>query len=75
MSFGLFPLKPPAKAPIPESREPKSIRFTPTEWGAIEGEARARGIEPSRFCRQLALTGLSMVQAQAAFQAAGRGTA
>ena len=74
MSDGPMPAKPPAKA-IPQTREPKSIRFMPAEWSAIEDEARARGIEPSRFCRQLALTGLSMLRAQAALEAAGRHTA
>lgn len=69
------PTKPPMKAAIPQTREPKSIRFTPTEWALIEEEARARGIEPSRFCRQLSLTGLSMLRAQAAMEAAGRVTA
>lgn len=68
------PSKPPARV-VPQTREPKSIRFTPAEWAAFEAEALARGIEPSRFCRQCALTGLSMTRAQAAMEAAARVTA
>jgi hypothetical protein len=44
-----------------ESREPKSVRFTPTEWSVITAEALARGLEPSRFCRVLAMTGLKIL--------------
>lgn len=73
--MNLAPSKPPAKIEPPQTREPKSIRFTPTEWAAIEDEARLRGIEPSRFCRQLSLTGLSMLRAQSALEASGRRTA
>ena len=57
--------RPPVKM---ESREPKSIRFTPTEWAAIVQAANARAVEPSRFARKLCLMGLSMTQAQAALE-------
>lgn len=66
------PTKPPMKV---ESRDPKSIRYTPTEWAAIEAAARARGVEPSRFARKLSLMGLSMVHAQEVLEASGRVTA
>lgn len=52
------PTKPPMKV---ESREPKSIRFTPAEWAAITNEALARGVEPSRFCRVLSMTALRVL--------------
>ncbi len=58
--------KPPAKM---ESREPHSIRFSDTEWGAVADEARRRGIEPSRFARKLCLMGLTMARTQAAMEA------
>ena len=47
------------KPPVPmESREPHSIRFTPTEWAEIATEAQARGLEPAVFVRKLALIAL-----------------
>ena len=45
-----------------ESRDPKSIRFCPAEWAAITDAARARGIEPSAFTRDLSLMALMIVQ-------------
>lgn len=60
-----LPVKPPVKM---ESRDPHSIRFSPTEWEQITAAALARGIEPSRFARRLCLTGLSMLRAQAAME-------
>jgi hypothetical protein len=44
-----------------ESREPHSIRFSDTEWGAIAEEAQRRGVEPSRFARMLSITGLKVL--------------
>lgn len=52
--------KPPARM---ESREPKSIRFTPSEWEAIHEAARQRGFEPAVFTRMLAIYALSIAQA------------
>jgi hypothetical protein len=52
------PSKPPVKV---ESREPKSIRFSPAEWAAITEAALARGLEPSRFARGLSLIGLKLL--------------
>ena len=52
------------KPPAPmESREPKSIRFTPTEWDALRDAAGRRGLEPAVFARMLAMYALSIVQA------------
>lgn len=50
--------KPPA---VMESREPKSIRFTPSEWEVITEEARSRGLEPAVFVRMLTMYGLQDV--------------
>jgi len=44
-----------------ESREPKSIRFTPSEWEEIATEARRRSLEPAVFVRMLALFALEDV--------------
>lgn len=52
--------KPLAAAPM-ESREPKSIRFTPTEWEQIGFEARMRGLEPAVFVRMLTIFALEDV--------------
>jgi hypothetical protein len=42
-----------------ESRDlARCIRFTSTEWGEIETEARTEGIEPSRFARSMIFIGL-----------------
>lgn len=46
-----------------ESRTPRSIHFTPSEWAAVEGEARGRGLAPSAFARMLVMYALSIVQA------------
>lgn len=48
-------------APPMESREPKSIRFTPTEWVLISDEARSRGLEPAVFVRMLTMYALEDV--------------
>lgn len=50
-------------APPMESREPKSIRFTPTEWEALADGARQRGLEPAVFARMLTMYALIIVQA------------
>jgi hypothetical protein len=44
-----------------ESREPKSIRFTPTEWAAIADAARDRALEPAVFVRLLTMYALEDV--------------
>ena len=44
-----------------ESREPHSIRFTPTEWAAICDAARARALEPAVFVRVLTMYALEDV--------------
>lgn len=59
------PLGPPM-----ESRQARSIRFTPTEWEAICQAARARALEPSVFVRVLAMYALSIVQAPTLAEAA-----
>jgi hypothetical protein len=52
--------KPLAKA-TPESRLPRSIRYSDSEWRAITEAAIARGVEPSRFARILSMTGLRVL--------------
>lgn len=44
-----------------ESRDPHSIRFTPTEWVAICDEAQRRGLEAAVFVRMLAMYALEDV--------------
>ena len=41
-----------------QSRDPHSIRFTPTEWDQISVESTARGLEPAVFVRKLTLIAL-----------------
>lgn len=55
-----------------ESRDPKSIRFSPSEWAAVVEAARVRGLEPSRYARQCCLTGLSMDLARETWEAHSR---
>lgn len=50
--------KPPV---LMESRDPRSIRFTPSEWAAIADEARRRLLEPSVFVRVLTMYALEDV--------------
>lgn len=60
--------KPPAKMPeypAQESRVPRSIHFTPTEWEAISHAARMRGHAPCAFARMLAMYALSIASAPA----------
>lgn len=52
-----------------ESREPKSIRFTSTEWLHLSEAARARSIEVSTFVRECALMGLTMTQSPTVMEA------
>jgi hypothetical protein len=59
--------RPPVKM---ESREPKSIRFTPSEWAALCEAARIRGFEPAVFVRMLTLYALSIASAPAFPEAA-----
>jgi len=66
-----FPSKPPTKA-VPQTREPKSIRFTPDEWVRITTAGQRRGEdEPAVFVRKLTLYALRMVEAQAEMEASG----
>ena len=58
--------KPPVRM---ESREPKSIRFTPTEWAEVCEMARRRGEEPSRLVRKLAMYALRLAAAHDAAEA------
>lgn len=44
-----------------ESRDPHSIRFTPSEWEAICDAARERALEPAVFVRLLAMYALEDV--------------
>lgn len=44
-----------------ESRDPHSIRFTPTEWEAIVAAAHPRGLEPAVFVRMLTMYALEDV--------------
>lgn len=56
--------EPARKPPVAmESRDPKSIRFTPTEWDKIRAAADDRGLEPAVFVRLLTIYALSIVQA------------
>lgn len=47
-----------------ESREPRCIRFKPSEWEEIRATAGVAGIEVSTFARECCLMGLRMHQAQ-----------
>lgn len=60
--------KPPA--PPMESRQARSIRFTPAEWAAICDGARQRMLEPSVFVRVLTMYALSIAQAPTLAEAA-----
>ena len=62
------PRKPGAK--IMQSREPKSIRFSPDEYEAITVAARRRGLEPAVFVRMLTMYGLSIAEAPTLAEAA-----
>jgi hypothetical protein len=46
-----------------ERREPHSIRFTPSEWDALNDSALARGLEPAVFVRMLAMYALRIADA------------
>lgn len=48
-----------------ERRDPRSIRFCESEWNAIGLAARARGVEPAAFARDLCLMALMIVQSPA----------
>ena len=56
----------PPRDPVQESRDPHSIRFTPSEWDALCRGARRRGEEPSRFVRKLAMYALRIADVTAA---------
>ena len=60
--------KPLAKAM--ESRIPKTIRYTPTEWEGVEEGAHQRGLEPAVFARMLTMYALSIAQAPVITEAA-----
>lgn len=53
-----------------QSREPKSIRFTPVEWEALSAAARTRGLEPAVFVRMLTMYALTITQAPTLAEAA-----
>lgn len=55
-----------------QSRDPKSIRYSPSEWAAICSMAEAHGIEPSRWARHLSLIGLKIVDALDGMEAYSR---
>lgn len=44
-----------------EARDPYSVRFAAGEWDAITTAARARGLTPRAFARDLCLMGLMIV--------------
>jgi hypothetical protein len=48
-------------APPMESRDPKSIRYNPSEWAALSEAARQRGLEVSAFVRDLSMMALMIV--------------
>jgi len=52
-----------------ESRDPKSVRYSPSEWAAIVEAARARGLEPSAFARDLSMMALMIVSTPALMEA------
>ena len=52
-----------------ESREPRSIRFSPAEWAAVTHAARARGTEPSALVRDLTMMALMIVSTPALMEA------
>lgn len=61
---------PDRKPPVAmESRDPKSIRYCPAEWAAITEAARARGMEPSAFARDLSMMALMIVSTPALMEA------
>lgn len=52
-----------------QSRVPKSIRFTPHEWGAFTDASISRGrSDISAFVRECAIAGLGFIAAQEAMQ-------
>lgn len=59
--------KPPQK--VLESRDPKSVRYTPTEWAAITEAARLRDADPAAFARDLSLMGLQVIETPALMEA------
>ena len=52
-----------------ESREPRSIRFSPAEWAAVTHAARARGTEPSALVRDLTMMALMIVSTPSLMEA------
>lgn len=60
------------RRPLAESREPRSIRFTPTEWRAFTVAAIARGLEVSAFVRECAIAGRHFIEADEAMRALKR---
>lgn len=52
-----------------EARDPRSIRFCASEWNAVTEAARARGIEPAAFARDLCLMALMIVQSPTLMEA------
>ena len=52
-----------------ESRDPKSVRYSPSEWAAIVEAAKLRGLEPSALARDLSPMGLMIVSTPALMEA------
>lgn len=60
------PRKPLAAA---ESRDPKSIRYSPAEWAAFVEAARLRAKEPSALVRDCSFMGLMVLENTALMEA------
>ena len=52
-----------------EARDPHSLRFSAGEWSAIVTAARARGLEPAAFGRDLCLMALMIVESPVLMEA------
>jgi len=61
------PTKPPVR--VESLGPPMSVRFTPTDREQLEGEARARGLEPAVFVRMLAMDALRVLLSEQERQA------
>ena len=67
--------RPPVFRPAVETREPKSIRFSPSLWEEIESWGRMFGKEATTFARECVITGLRLKQVDAFSLSDRRGTA
>lgn len=52
-----------------ESREPRSIRYTPAEWRLFTEAALLRDVEPSALVRECSLIGLTVLTTRALMEA------